>query len=214
MIGDKIDYDRYADELLAFIDAMKLREPIDVVGLSAGGNIAALAIARQPQKFRSLILISSTFGGELDPAGARYRAENARTVVIEGKDTLFRRFNEYIVSPNASLIARARYKTMIETTPYESLVAFLTTTSMPRMDNLPARVALPVMIPVGRDDTVQTPAMAEKVAREFRDARVVVIPTAGRLLPLESPEALNNAIRAFWTELDARPANGNRAPAN
>lgn len=202
--GDKIDMARYADELLAYLDAMQIREPVDAVGLSAGGNILLLAYLKQPQRFRSAVLISTGVGGgALDPAGARYRAENARTVVIDGKDTLYRRFNEYIVSPNAPLFARARYKTMLEQTPYESLVAFLTTTTMTSPADLASRVRIPVMIPVGRDDTVFPVATAEKVARQFPDARVVTLESAGRLLPLEAPQALNAAIRDFWSTLDA-----------
>jgi len=201
--AEKIDFERYADELLAFMDARGITEPVDVVGLSAGGTIAALAYRKAPTRFRSMVLISTGFAdGGIDPAAARYRAENARTIVIEGRDTLFRRFNEYIVGPNASLFARARYKTMVEQTPYESHVAFLTTTDLPQLADLPGKVTIPVMIPVGRDDSVVSVAMAEKTAREFRDARVVKVPVAGRLLPLEAPAALNDAIRAFWNEVD------------
>ena len=36
--ADKISSEAYADELLEFIDAMKLREPADLVGLSGGGS--------------------------------------------------------------------------------------------------------------------------------------------------------------------------------
>jgi pimeloyl-ACP methyl ester carboxylesterase len=203
--ADKISSEAYADELLEFIDALQLRAPVDVVGLSGGGMIAALACAKRPAACRSLVLISTVFDERAtDPAGVRYRAENARTVVIEGKDTLFRRFNEYIVAPGASLKARARYRTMLEQTPYEQFVAFLTTgTEAPRGD-LPARLKLPVMIPVGQGDGVLTPAMAEKTAALFPDARVVVLPSAGRLLPIEAPREFNDALRRFWDELDSK----------
>ncbi len=207
MIGTTVDYQRYADELLAYLDAMKVREPVDLVALSAGGNIAALAYTKQPQRFRSMVLISAGFSGGADAAAIRYRAENARTVVIEGRDALYRRFNEYIVSPSASLIARARYKTMLEQTPYESMVAFLTTSEGPRFSDIPAKITVPVMIPVGRDDTVVTVEGARRMAAQFPNARVVVIPAAGRLLPLESPQEFSSAVRAFWAELDAKPDN-------
>jgi pimeloyl-ACP methyl ester carboxylesterase len=203
--ADKISSDAYADELLEFIDALRLREPVDVVGLSGGGMIAAIACARRPEACRSLVLISTVFDGSAtDAAGIRYRAENARTVVIEGKDTLFRRFNEYIVAPGAPLRARARYRTMLEQTPYEQFVAFLTTAEGVSRADLPARLKLPVMIPVGQGDTVLTPAMAEKTAAQFPDARVVVLPSVGRLLPLESPQEFNDALRRFWSELDSK----------
>jgi pimeloyl-ACP methyl ester carboxylesterase len=70
--------------------------------------------------------------------------------------------------------------------------------------SLPPRLKLPVMIPVGQGDSVLTPAMAERTAALFPDARVVVLPGAGRLLPLESPREFNDALRAFWTELDSK----------
>lgn len=204
----KIDMQRYADELLAFLDATKVREA-DFVGLSAGGNIASIVCARQPQRCRSLTLISTVLGSaNLDAAGIRYRAENARTVVIEGKDTLFRRFNEYIVAPEAPLIARARYKTMLGQTPYETLVAFLTTSDTPSTADLPAKLTMPVMIPVGQGDTVLTPAMARRIAASFPSGRVIELASAGRLLPLEAPAQLNDALRNFWLELD----NGGKKP--
>ena len=204
----KIDMQRYADELVAFLDATKVREA-DFVGLSAGGNIAAIVCARQPQRCRSLTLISTVLGSaNLDAAGIRYRAENARTVVIEGKDTLFRRFNEYIVAPEAPLIARARYKTMLGQTPYETLVAFLTTSDTPSTADLPPKLTMPVMIPVGQGDTVLTPAMARKIAATFPSGRVIELASAGRLLPLEAPTQLNDALQKFWLELD----NGGKKP--
>ncbi|MEZ5459268.1 MAG: alpha/beta hydrolase [Steroidobacteraceae bacterium] len=203
--GDKVDHDGYADELLEFLDRVGVKGPVDVVALSAGGNIAAAAYLKNPARFRSMVLISTGFGsGSLDAATARYRAENARNVVIEGKDALFRRFNEYIVGPQASLMARARYKTMIEQTPYESLVAFFNTTEFGGAAALPGALKLPVMVPVGRGDSVLTVQGAERLAAQLPDARVVRIESAGRLLPLEAPNELNASVRQFWSELDAR----------
>lgn len=203
LTATKVDSRRYAAELLQFLDATGVRE-VDVVGLSGGGNIAALACAEQPARCRSLTLISSVIGGSLDPAGVRYRAENARTVVIEGKDTLFRRFNEYIVAPSASLTARARYRSMLEQTPYETFVAFLTAAEQqPAASELLPKLPMPVMIPVGTGDTVLTPAMARSNAAAFPRGRVVELPSAGRLLPLESPAELNRALVEFWIELDS-----------
>jgi pimeloyl-ACP methyl ester carboxylesterase len=207
MIGDRVDNTRYADELLEFLDRVGVREPVDVVALSAGGNIAAAAYLKAPQRFRSMVLISTAFGsGVLDPATTRYRAENARTVVIEGKDALFRRFNEYIVGPEATMLARARYKTMIEQTPYESLVAFFNTTDFSGPPGLPGALRLPVMVPVGRGDSVLTVQGAERLAAQLPDSRVVKIESAGRLLPLEAPAQLNEAVRGFWADLDKKGA--------
>lgn len=204
--GDTASFDHYSNELLEFLDRVGVKGPVDVVALSAGGNIAAAAYLKRPERFRSMVLISTAFGGggALDAATARYRAENARNVVIEGKDVLFRRFNEYIVAPDASLAARARYKTMIEQTPYESLVTFFNTTDFGSPPSLPGALALPVMLPVGSGDTVVTAQGAQKLATQLPDAQLVRVEAAGRLLPLEAPAALNASVLKFWSDLDAR----------
>jgi pimeloyl-ACP methyl ester carboxylesterase len=93
---------------------------------------------------------------------------------------------------------------MLEQTPYEQFVAFLTTDEKPPRSELPARLKLPVMIPVGQGDSVLTPALAERAAQRFPDARVVVLASAGRLLPLEAPAEFNEALRRFWDELDSK----------
>ena len=204
--GETASFDHYSDELLEFLDRVGAKGPVDVVALSAGGNIAAAAYLKRPERFRSMVLISTSFsgGGALDAATIRYRAENARNVVIEGKDVLFRRFNEYIVAPDASLTARARYKSMIEQTPYESLVTFFNTTDFRGSPTLPGALKLPVMVPVGSGDTVVTVQGAQKLATQLPDAQLVRVEAAGRLLPLEAPAALNAAVLRFWADLDAR----------
>ena len=85
------------------------------------------------------------------------------------------------------------------------IVAFLTSTgqNQPRPD-LPGKIRVPVLLPVGTDDVVITPERADQMARTFPDARVVRLKGAGRLLPLESPEEFNGALRQLWTGPAAR----------
>ena len=76
MNGDKVSSQRYADEVIEFLDALRIREPVDFVGLSGGGVIAALICARQPQRCHSLVPISTVFTGALDPAGEQASAKH------------------------------------------------------------------------------------------------------------------------------------------
>ncbi len=202
LLATQVDQAKYAAELLEFMDRVGATQPAHVVGLSAGGVIATLLCRDHPQRCRSLTLISTTLDGALDAAGARYRAENARTVVLEGKDTLFRRFNEYIVSPSATLHARARYRSMLEQTPYETLVAFLTTRSFPNLLEDNRSLSLPVMIPVGTGDSVVNQERAKNFSAIFDNSRIVTLESAGRLLPLEAPKELNSALEVFWKSVE------------
>jgi pimeloyl-ACP methyl ester carboxylesterase len=202
LLQEQVDYERYTQELIEFLDATGVDGPADIVGLSAGGNLAVQLCRKAPARCRSLTLISTVLDGDLDAATIRYRKENARTVVLEGKDALFRRFNEYIVSPSASMYARARYRSMLEQTPYETLVAFFSTTSTPRASADGAPLDLPVMIPIGSADSVVSTELAQRSTRFFTRARVVSLDSAGRLLPLEAPQELNRALQEFWQQLD------------
>jgi pimeloyl-ACP methyl ester carboxylesterase len=184
------------------MEHIKIKDKADIVGLSAGGNIGIMLCNRVPERCRSLTLISTTMNNALDAATLRYRRENARTVVLEGKDTLFRRFNEYIVSPTASMHARARYRSMLETTPYETLVAFFNTETSPNPATENIRRALPIMIPVGSADSIVSEDIAQRYSLYFDQRQIITLDSAGRLLPLEAPQELNLALQTFWDGLN------------
>jgi pimeloyl-ACP methyl ester carboxylesterase len=196
----KLDPNRYAADVVAFLDAIGVTEPVDLVGMSVGGFICGLVYERIPARVASITLISATFDFPRDLPYERYQAEMARIAVVEGKDALFRRFDEYIDGSASSLHIRARYKQMLLETRTEMIVAFLTGAGQtPPRPDLAKAIAVPMLLPVGDDDVVITPARAEAMKSTFRDAEVVRIKGAGRLLSLESPAEFNAALRGFWT---------------
>lgn len=194
----------YAEDIIAFIEAQNFEEPVHLVGMSVGGFIAGLVYDKAPEKVASITLISAIFDWEPDPAYARYQQTMARLAVVEGKGAVFRRFDEYIDGPNASLHTRARYKSMLEDTRTEMIVAFLNNggTTKPRLD-LYDKVNVPVLLPVGTGDTVVSVERANAIRSKFKNARVVKIEDAGRLLSLENADALNDALQDFWRGVDA-----------
>lgn len=200
-----LDYYQYAKDIITFLDAIGVSEPVDIVGMSATAFIAGLVYDMAPERVASLTLISGNFALGSNAAYERYQRELARNVVVEGKDILFRRFDSYIDGPETALHVRARYKQMLLETRTEMFVAFLSGTGTnPGRPDLPAKVNVPVLIPVGTADIVFTPEMMRNMTSEFPDARVVEIDEAGRLLPLESPEQLNKALADFWNGPAAR----------
>ena len=203
LVVARIDPESYAYHLIDVLDSMRLDEPIDLVGFSGGAIVSALVAKIAPERVRSLVLMSSAFTSGPDEPYRRYQQEMARLVVIEGKDALFRRFNEYIFGRNPSLMARARYKTMLEHTSYEMFVAMLCGETLAPRPELPREIRCPVLLPVGGDDVVVTTGQADELLELFVNARIAHIPGAGRLLALEAPEALNDKLANFWATLDA-----------
>lgn len=192
----------YADDIVDFIAAMEFDEPVHLVGLSAGGLIAGLAYEKAPEKIASITLISASFDWTPDPTLARYQKEMARLVVVEGKDALFRRFAEYTFGPDVSLHAQARYKSMLEEARAEMIVAFLGNggRTQPRPD-LYGKVNVPVLLPVGTADSIISLQRAEDIKKKLKYGVVHEIKDGGRLLPLESADALNDALEKFWRDV-------------
>ena len=203
VVTDRIDPEQYATQLIAFLDAMGISQQADLVGFSGGAIVCALVAAQAPERIASVTLMSSAFTSGPDEPYRRYQQEMARLVVIEGKDALFRRFNEYIFGTSPSLMARARYKTMLEHTSHEMFVALLTGETLAPRPDLPGRIRCPVLLPYGERDVVMSSAKVDELVRLFPNATARSVPEAGRLLTLENPDAVNAIQRDFWDGLGA-----------
>jgi pimeloyl-ACP methyl ester carboxylesterase len=59
------------------------------------------------------------------------------------------------------------------------------------------RIACPALVIVGQEDTVTPAADAELLTDSIRGAELVVIPRAGHLSNLESPEAFSSVLVDF-----------------
>jgi pimeloyl-ACP methyl ester carboxylesterase len=198
VVLSRLDLEQYVSDLAAVIQALDAG-PADVVGLSLGGYLAALLWEAHPQLVRSLTLASALLEADT-PETSRYRAEMAALAVREGVDVLYRRWIEYIVAPNASLMARARYHSMLAKNRYEMIVS--TMLGMPeRRDrtDLLAKVSVPTLVLTSDGDTIIPQAHAEAMAAGIRLGQCRVIEGAGRLMPIENPVAVSDALRAFWS---------------
>jgi hypothetical protein len=91
---------------------------------------------------------------------------------------------------------------MLEQTPYETLVAFLTTRSFPNLLEDNRSLSLPVMIPVGTGDSVVTQERAKTFSTIFENVRIFTLESAGRLLPLEASKELNTSLEVFWKSVE------------
>src|SRR5438270_1647220 len=71
--------DAMADDVIELLDALQIKEPVVLGGLSMGGYVALALMARYPQRFRGLMLIDTRAAADT-PEAARNREELARTV--------------------------------------------------------------------------------------------------------------------------------------
>ena len=68
-----------------------------------------------------------------------------------------------------------------------------------RVDSRPTlpTITVPTLVLVGEHDALTPPADAAAMAAAIPGARLVVVPHAGHLSPLENPRAVNRAMRDF-----------------
>ncbi len=193
--------EQLADDMAELIEALG-HASADVVSLSMGGYAALALWERHPERVRSLVLMDTRSGADSEAARAG-RRETAERVADEGAAFLVGNLQKALLGPNAGLAARVRLRGMIEATGPETIVASLEGMARraDRTDTL-STISVPTLVVVGENDGLTPPDVAEHMAGLIPHADVVVIPGAGHLPPIESPDAVSDALRAFWGKLN------------
>jgi len=72
------------------------------------------------------------------------------------------------------------------------------------IEGLLPRIDVPTLVLSGEEDVAVTPARSRRTADAIQGARFQTIPRAGHSSSLENPEAVNEALRAFFAEAGSR----------
>jgi pimeloyl-ACP methyl ester carboxylesterase len=189
-----------ADRVAEFLDALQIREPVVVGGLSMGGYVT-LAFARQHAKRLCGLILADTKADPDDEAGKAGRDKmialanesGARAVIDQmmpkfvGADTMAKR---------PSVVDEIRSIAV-----YQSVVAISDALRAlrDRPDSTPglASISVPTLVLVGEQDALTPPAKSEDLRRGIPGAEMIVIPGAGHGSNLEQPEAFNAAVSKF-----------------
>lgn len=202
------DMDRYADDVVAVLDAAGV-ERASVVGLSMGGYIAFALWRRHPQRVRGLVLADTR--ATADAPDTRARREElidlARTagpnavaerqlVGVLGKTTRERRPD--IVATVRAMMTRAGVDGSVG-----ALQAMLA-----RPDSTPIlpTISVPTLVIVGDEDPITPPKEARAMSNGIRESRVEILSGAGHLSNLERPAAFNAVLGEFLHALDGAEA--------
>jgi len=185
---------RLADDLAEFIG----NRQADVVALSMGGYAALALWERHPHVIRSLSLLDTRSGEDSDE-GREGRRLMADQVADRGTGSLVDGLAGALLAPDASVVARARLRGMIESTAPETVVAALEGMARrPDRTDLLATITVPTLVLVGQEDRLTPPTVAEAMATLIPGSALVTVPGAGHLTPVEAPEQVNDALREFW----------------
>jgi pimeloyl-ACP methyl ester carboxylesterase len=194
-----------AGDVLDLLDALQIREPIVLGGLSMGGYVALALMARAPERVRALMLMDTRATADSEEA-ARNREKLAQLVESTGQaghvvDAMLPKLlSDFTRANRAENVPRVQ--AMMERTPARALAGALRgMAARPDRTAELARISVPTLVLVGADDAVTPPDEARAMAGALPNARLAIIPEAGHLAPLENPAAASAAILDFLASL-------------
>jgi 3-oxoadipate enol-lactonase len=192
--------DAMADRVAEFLDALQIREPIILGGLSMGGYVTLAFARRHAARLRALILADTKADAD-DEAGKASRDKTILLARESGSAAVIDQMMPKVIG--AATAARGpeiadEVRAIAAVQSPEAVVDALRAVR-DRPDSTPqlAAIVVPTLIVVGEQDTLTPPAKSEELRRRIRGAQLVVVPGAGHVANLENPEAFNAAVRTF-----------------
>ena len=195
----RYDRDLFETQLRELLDGLDLRKPVDLVGLSMGGAIAAGFTARHPERVRRLVLV--------DPYAARQRIG---PLAIRG-------LGEYLAAVHYVPAMVRRQHRDVRDTPwfanwvdaYRDQVAYrgfrraLLATARDFIARDPialfegaAKAGKPTLLIWGEHDTT-VPVEASARLRELMDPEYLLVRGAGHVPHAQRPDVVNPALVEF-----------------
>jgi 3-oxoadipate enol-lactonase len=208
-----------ADDVVAVLDALHVGEPAVVCGVSMGGYVAQHVAARHPHRVRGLILCDTKL--EADTPEARDgRAVLAEKVGRVGTSILADAMLSKLLAASAEARSaprrpaiEERLRQLIAGQPVPTVQASLMAMAgRPDMTDAMRRTHLPTLLVVGAEDSFTPPETMQRMESIIPRSRLLIVPRAGHLVPVESPDLFNAAVLEFLREVAAADAVRASAP--
>lgn len=190
----------YAASVDRFIDALSIPTPV-LCGLSMGGAVALELLLSRPGRYQTAILMHT---------GARLKVLPFLFEAIQQD------FNNYLGLAASFSISKTSdagriqviLKEISELSAEVALEDFRACDCFDVMEKT-RDVRARVLVVIGEDDAVTPPKYGRYLKDTIPGAQLVCIPRAGHLSPLETPEAVNRAIRGFLSAMYPFPGGSN-----
>lgn len=169
-----------------------------LAGFSLGGYIAQEILRIAPERVERLALLDTSIRAD-PPARAAQRRRQAQALRAPGSFIGFgeRLMHSYVdASRHGDTALLHRVQAMTRRLGAE---VFLRQNALPRLDGRAELAAFdgPLLVLCGANDAITPLAGHEEMAALVPRARLVVVPDCGHLAPLERPEAVSQALRAW-----------------
>jgi len=197
---EKTTMREFADDLAGLLDALGVREPVNLCGLSMGGYIAWQFWRHHRDRLGRLILCDTRAVSD-SAEGAQGRVALARTVLEKGSmpvadSMLPKLFDPRNLESGAAYI-EATQQVMASTRPTTIAAALRGMAERPDMTAELPRIEVATLLLCGESDEITPPDEMRTVAAAIPNAMFHVIYGAGHMSPLERPERVNHLILDF-----------------
>ena len=201
---DEPSLDTAADDVVELLDRLDL-EQVVLGGLSMGGYVAMALLRRHPERVAGMILADTKANADPDAAkanreriAAAVESDESSTVLV---DEVLPALLGTTTTSSRPLIS-GRVRGLVQAAP-AAAVAWAQRAMAARPDSFEILRAFdrPSLVIVGQEDVLSPPADAEAMAEALPRGRLVVIPEAGHLTAVETPEAFNAQVAGFLAEL-------------
>jgi 3-oxoadipate enol-lactonase len=196
--GPELDdtLERWAARLLADVEG-----DLVPIGCSMGGYLAFELWRRAPERIRGLVLADTKAGAD-GPEARAGREASIRVLRDEGFEAFWAGLAPKLFAAAVAPDVVARARSLASEQPVDALVATLRALRDRSDSNATlATIDVPVLVLVGEEDVLTPPDESERIAAGVASARLVRIPGAGHLSPLEAPEAFAAAVTGFLAEV-------------
>lgn len=193
---------RLADDVAALIEERAGGAAV-VCGLSMGGYVAFELWRRHPERVRALVLASTRATGDDDEA-REGRLRMAQTARSAGTRPIATAMMPALLSKDAMGDERIveKVRAMITGTPAETVIAALAGMASRHDANSELdRITVPTLVMAGENDEITPLDGARDMAAAIPGASLHIIPGAGHVVNLESPDTFNRELGAFLATL-------------
>ena len=191
---------RYADDLVAILDALGVREAV-VCGLSLGGYVVFELVRRHADRVKAVLLVDTKPDADA-PDAKRERDKLAALVERECPEPLVSRLLPTLLGRHTQPEVAEQVREMARRWSVPGLVGALRALrDRPDSTATLRQIRVPALVLVGSEDQIAPPAGAQEMAALIPNAQFQVVPAAGHLAPLEQPLVTSRLIADFLSSL-------------
>lgn len=203
---DPPSLDACADDIAELLDRLGL-DRVVLGGLSMGGYVAMAFLRRHPERVEALVLADTKAAAD----GEAARANRERIAVAVETDAASSVLVDEVLptllgrtSRDTRPMVAGRVRGLVQAAP-AAAVAWAQRAMAARPDAFPDLRAFagPSLVVVGAEDELSPPPEAQAMVDALPDAQLAVIPEAGHLTAVETPEAFTAEVAGFLSRLSS-----------